>query len=369
MIQPTVIEAIHTTYQRLCPLMHERMRRQWAACEALALARGGVAAGAKATGLSRTTIWAGMRALQHWQSGTGEPLPAARRRAPGGGRLALVDAEPTLLQDLEALVEPTTRGDPQSPLRWTCPSTRQLAAELPRQGHPVSYRTVAALLHALDYRLPAPRKTREGASPPERNAPFEQINQQGQAFQRRGPPVSSVDAKQKAWVGDFKNGGREWPPQGAPEPVRTHDFEDQTRGKVIPSGVDDPPHNAGWVSVGIDHATAALATKTIRRWWQEMGRQVSPKATALLVTADAGGSKSSRSRLWKVAVQALAERIRLRISVCHWPPGTSKWNKIEHRMFCHITNNWRGRPLISRSVIVNLIGLLAIFGEVESTGT
>lgn len=351
-----MIESVHIKYQHLSPLMNERMRRQWAACEALALERGGVAAVAKATGLSRTTIWAGMRALQHPQGGTGEPLPAERSRAPGGGRHSLVDLDPTLLQDLEALVEPTTRGDPQSPLRWTCKSTRQLAEELQRQGHPVSYRTVAALLYALDYSLQAPRKTREGASHPDRDGQFEHINQRVRVFQRRGQPVISVDAKKKELVGDFKNGGREWQPQGSPEPVRTHDFEDKTLGKVTPYGVYDPTHNAGWVSVGLDHDTAYFATETIRRWWQEMGRQVYPKAKDLLVTADAGGSNSSRSRLWKVAVQELADRIHLRISVCHLPPGTSKWNKIEHRMFCHITNNWRGRPLISRSVIVNLIG-------------
>lgn len=356
MIQSAMIEAVHTKYQHLSPLMSERMRRQWAACEALALERGGVAAVAKATGLSRTTIWAGMRALQQPQGGAGELLPAERSRAPGGGRHPLVDTDPTLVKDLEALVEPTTRGDPQSPLRWTCKSTRQLAEELQRRGHHVSYRTVAALLHALDYSLQAPRKTREGASHPDRDAPFAPINSHVRAFQRRGQPVISVDAKKQELVGDFKNGGREWQPQGSPEPVRTHDFEEKTLGKVTPDGVYDPTHNAGWVRVGIDHDTASFATETIRRWWQEMGRQVSPKAAALLVTADAGGSHSSRSRLWQVAVQELADRIRLRISVCHLPPGTSKWNKIEHRMFCHITNNWRGRPLISRSVIVNLLG-------------
>lgn len=356
MIQPTVIEAIHTKYQRLCPLMNERRRRQWAACEALALARGGVAAVAKATGWSRTTSWAGMRALQPPQSGTGEPLPAERSRAPGGGRLALVNTDPTLLQDREALVEPTTRGDPQSPLRWTCKSTRQLAKEWQRQGHPVSYRTVAALLHALDYSLPAPRKTREGASHPDRNAQFAHINQQVRAFPQRGQPVISVDAKKQALVGDFKNGGRDWQPPGSPEPGRTHDVEDKTLGKVIPDGVYDPTHNAGGVSVGSDHDTADFAAETIRRWWQEMGRQVYPKAAALLVTADAGGRNSSRSRWWKVAVQELADRIRLRISVCHLPPGTSKWHKIAHRMFCPIANNWRGRPVLSRAVIVNFIG-------------
>jgi hypothetical protein len=214
--------------------MNERMRRQWAACEALALERGGVAAVAKATGLSRTTIWAGMRALQQPQGGTGEPLVAERSRAPGAGRHPLVDTDPTLVNDLEALVEPTTRGDPQSPLRWTCKSTRQLAEELQRRGHQVSYRTVAALLHALDYRLQAPRKTREGASHPDRNAQFEHINPHVRAFQRRGQPVISVDAKKKELVGDFKNGGQEWQPQGAPEPVRTHDFEDKTLGQGHP---------------------------------------------------------------------------------------------------------------------------------------
>lgn len=217
----------------------------------------------------------------------------------------------------------------------------------------MSDRTVAALLPVLDYSLQAPRKTREGASHPDRTAQFEHINQHVRAFQRRGQPVISVDAKKKELVGNFKNGGREWQPQGAPEPVRTHDFEDKRLGKVTPYGVYDPTHNAGWVSVGIDHDTAYFATETIRRWWQEMGKQVYPEADDLLVTADAGGSNSSRSRLWNVAVQELADRIHLRIAVCHLPPGTSKWNKIEHRMFCHITHTWRGRPLISRSVIVN----------------
>jgi len=356
MINPASIETVQTKYHRLCPLMNERMRRQWAACEALALERGGVAAVAQATGLSRTTIWAGMRALHQPAGRAGAHLPAERSRAPGGGRHPVVTNDPTLVTDLEALVEPTTRGDPVSPLRWTCKSTRQLAAELQRRGHAVGYRTVAALLHALDYSLQAPRKTREGASHPDRNAQFEHINRQVRAFQRRGQPVISVDAKKKELVGDFHNGGREWQPHGSPEPVRTHDFADKKLGKAIPYGVYDPTHNEGWVSVGIEHDTAYFATETIRRWWHEMGTQVYPKAEELLVMADAGGSNSSRSRLWKVALQALADSLCLRIAVCHFPPGTSKWNKIEHRMFCHITNNWRGRPLLSRSVIVNLIG-------------
>jgi transposase len=356
MISPAIIEAVHTKYQQLDPLMNERLRRQWAACEALSLKRGGVAAVVKATGLSRTTIWAGLKALQQPGGGVVAKLPAERSRAPGGGRPARVDTDPTLAKALEALVEPTTRGDPQSPLRWTCKSTRKLAEELQRQGHRVGYRTVAALLHHLGYSLQALRKTREGAAHPDRNAQFEHINRQVRAFQRRGQPVISVDAKKKELVGDFKNGGQEWQPQGTPELVRTHDFADKKLGKVIPYGVYDPTQNEGWVSVGIDHDTASFAAETIRRWWQEMGHQVYPKVAELLVMADAGGSNSSRSRLWKVAVQDLADSLHLRISVCHFPPGTSKWNKIEHRMFCHITNNWRGSPLLSRSVIVNLIG-------------
>jgi hypothetical protein len=356
MINPAIIETVQTKYHRLYPLMNERMRRQWAACEALALDRGGVAAVAQATGLSRTTIWAGMRALHQPAGRAGAQLPAERSRTAGGGRHLLVETDPSLVRDLEALVEPTTRGDPVSPLRWTCKSTRQLAAALQRRGHAVGYRTVAAVLHALDYSLQAPRKTREGASHPDRNAQFEFINRQVRAFQRRGQPVLSVDAKKKELVGDFHNGGREWQPHGSPEPVRTHDFADKKLGKAIPYGVYDPTHNEGWVSVGIDHDTAYFATETLRRWWQEMGKPVYPNAEDLLVMADAGGSNSSRSRLWKVAVQALADSLSLRITVCHFPPGTSKWNKIEHRLFCHITNNWRGRPLLSRSVIVNLIG-------------
>lgn len=356
MISPALIAAVHTKYRHLAPLMNERMRRQWAACEALTLARGGVAAVATATGLSRTTIWAGLKALQQPAGAPGAQQPTARSRAPGGGRPACVDTDPALLQALEALVESTTRGDPQSPLRWTCKSTRQLAEELQRQGHAVGYRTVAALLHTLDYSLQAPRKTREGTSHPDRNAQFEHITHQVRLFQRRGQPVISVDAKKKELVGDFKNGGREWHRQGAPEPVRTHDFVDKQLGKVTPYGVYDPTQNVGWVSVGIDHDTAYFATETIRRWWQEMGHPMYPLAGELLVMVDAGGSNSSRSRLWKVAVQALADSLHLRIAVCHFPPGTSKWNKIEHRLFCHITNNWRGRALLSRSVIVNLIG-------------
>ena len=356
MVELAAVEAIRVKFQRLRPLMNERLRRHWAACEALALGWGGSSAVATATELSRTTIWAGILEVQAEHCLSEAEIQPHRIREAGGGRPARTEEDPTLIRDLEALVEPTSRGDPQSPLRWTCKSTRQLAAALEGQGHHVSYRTVAALLHALDYSLQGLRKTREGGTHPDRNAQFEHINRQVRAFQKRGQPVISVDTKKKELVGDFKNAGREWQPEGQPEEVRVHDFKDKELGKAIPYGVYDPTHNNGWVSVGIDHDTAYFATETIRRWWQEMGQPVYPQARELLVTADGGGSNSSRSRLWKVAVQGLADALRLAITVCHFPPGTSKWNKIEHRLFCHITNNWRGRPLLSRAVIVNLIG-------------
>ena len=336
--------------------MNERMRRLWAAAEALALPRGGITLVSEATGLSRTTIWSGVRELRRQADLPPGAVVTEGIRRPGGGRPYLEDVDPTLARDLEALVEPTARGDPQSPLRWTCKSTRTLAEELTRLGHRVSYQTVALLLHALGYSLQANRKTREGSSHPDRNAQFEHINARVKAFQRRGQPVVSVDTKKKEMIGDFKNGGREWQPAGQPEPVRAKDFLDKKLGKVIPYGVYDLTCNAGWVSVGIDHDTARFATATLRRWWGEMGQDVYPRAEQLLITADGGGSNGSRSRLWKVALQQLADDLGLRISVCHFPPGTSKWNTIEHRMFCHITKNWRGRPLVSRAVVVELIG-------------
>jgi hypothetical protein len=280
--------------------------------------------------------------------------PAVRR--PGGGRKRLAQRDRTLLIDLESLVNPSTRGDPQSPLRWTCKSTRNLAEALIQQGHQVSHQTVARLLQATGYNLQVNRKTREGNSHPDRDAQFEHIASQVRSFQRRGQPVVSVDTKKKELVGDFKNAGREWQPEGSPEEVRCKDFKDKELGKVAPYGVYDQTADEGWVSVGIDHDTAEFGTETLRRWWSHMGIRVYPRATGLLVTADAGGSNSHRSRLWKVALQRLADELRLRITVCHFPPGTSKWNKIEHRMFCHITENWRGRPLVSRAVVVNLIG-------------
>jgi transposase len=349
-------EVVRRKYLSLDPLLNERLRRLWAAAEAREIGWGGVTTVALATGLSQTTIAAGLRELQAGLAGD-EARGAPRRvRRPGGGRKPLIEHDARLLEDLEALVDPVTRGDPQSPLRWTCKSTRRLAEALRQEGHTVGYRTVAALLGELGYSLQSNRKAREGASHPDRNAQFEYINDQVRRFQRRGQPIVSVDTKKKELVGDFKNAGREYQREGQPEEVRVHDFEDKELGKAIPYGVYDLAANEGWVSVGIDHDTARFAAETLRRWWVHMGSKVYPKAKGLLVTADSGGSNGSRVRLWKLAVQELADVTGLRIKVCHFPPGTSKWNKIEHRMFCHITENWRGRPLRSLEVIVNLIG-------------
>ena len=361
MVTTDVVESVRQKYQFLHSIMDERMRRRWAACEALALPHGGITAVAQATGLCRTTIWTGIRELQEHALLVQEDEeydcePRDPIRHPGGGRSALVDQDPALLKALEALVNPLTRGDPQSPLRWTCKSTRQLAEELCRQGYRICHRTVASLLHDLNYSLQANRKTREGTKHPDRNAQFEHINAEVQKFQRRHQPVISVDAKKKENIGDYKNPGREWQPQGCPEEVRTKDFKDKKLGRVNPYGVYDLTLNDGWVSVGVDHDTAAFATETIHRWWQEMGQRAYSGAQELLVTADCGGSNSYRCRLWKVSLQQVADETGLQIQVCHFPPGTSKWNKIEHRMFCHITRNWRGRPLMSRAIVVSLIG-------------
>jgi hypothetical protein len=356
MVATQAITTVRQKYQALAQIMDERMRRRWAASEALALGWGGITAVAEATGLSQTTIRIGIAEHRTSEADPNDQAHGSHLRHPGGGRKRLSQADRTLLKDLEALVDPATRGDPQSPLRWTCKSTRRLAEALVHQGHRVSHQTVARLLQAMDYNLQVNRKTREGASHPDRNAQFESIARRVHSFQGRGQPVVSVDTKKKELVGDFKNGGREWQPEGSPEEVRCKDFKDKVLGKVAPYGVYDQTANEGWVSVGIDHDTAEFATETLRRWWLNMGVRLYPKATELLVTADGGGSNSSRSRLWKVALQRLADAIGLRITVCHFPPGTSKWNKIEHRMFCHITENWRGRPLVSRAVVVNLIG-------------
>jgi hypothetical protein len=347
-----LVERIRRKFQALAPVLDERARRQWAAAEASDLPWGGVTAVAAATGLSRTTITAGLRELDDPRAA---PAPAGRVRRPGGGRKLVEEADPGLADALEALIEPLTRGDPESPLRWTCKSTRRLAEELARHGHPVSARTVAALLYDLGYRLQANRKTREGCRHPDRNAQFEYINAQTRRLQKRGQPVVSVDTKKKELVGDFKNAGREWRPRGRPADVRVHDFPDRTLGKAIPYGVYDVANNQGWVSVGVHHDTAQFAARAIRRWWEGMGSRRFPRAHELLITADGGGSNSCRSRLWKVALQGLADATRLRLRVCHFPPGTSKWNKVEHRLFSFITQNWRGQPLLSRQAVVELI--------------
>jgi len=352
------VGSIRSKFAALDPVLDERSRRIWAATEAKALGWGGVSLVATATGIARNTIHAGVKELS--RSGRGAKRDAAptvgRIRRMGGGRKRLTETVPQLREALEALVEPATRGDPMSPLRWTCKSTTQLAAALAAQGRVVSERTVASLLHELDYSLQGTLKTREGTSHPDRDKQFRYISRQTRLFQRRGQPVISVDTKKKELVGDFANAGREWQPKGQPERVRVHDFKDEHLGKAIPYGVYDVLANTGWVSVGIDHDTPAFAVQSIRAWWKRMGGLAYPTATDLLIMADCGGSNGYRARLWKVALQQLANELALRIAVCHFPPGTSKWNKIEHRMFCHITENWRGRPLISLEVIVNLIG-------------
>jgi hypothetical protein len=353
-MEKAVVEAIiREKFVALAPVMDERTRRLWAATEANALGHSGQTLVARATGMSRSTLHLGLRELARDAAPALAPGQRVRRR--GAGRKALTERDPTLVAALETLVEPTSRGDPQSPLRWTCMSVRQLATELRRQGHTVERQTVAHLLAALGYSLQANRKTKEGAAHPDRNAQFAYINTRVRAFQKRGYPVVSVDTKKKELVGDFKNGGQEWRPQGQPERVRVYDFVDEDLGKAIPYGVYDQAANLGWVNVGVDHDTAAFAVESLRRWWEHMGSQRYPSAPALLITADGGGSNGSRNRLWKVALQQLANDIGLRMAVCHFPPGTSKWNKIEHRMFSHISMNWRGRPLISHEVIVNLI--------------
>src|SRR5262249_52252142 len=348
------IDRIRRKFEALAAVLDERSRRQWAASEAQELGYGGISSLAQATGLAGDTIGLGMQELRHGQEQPDEPVSPRLRKA-GAGRKPLTTLDPDLLSALERLVEPLTRGDPESPLRWTCKSTRTLAKELTEQGHPLSDRTVAALLYEAGYSLQGNHKTREGRQHPDRNAQFEYINTQARRLQRRGQPVISVDTKEKELVGDFKNAGREWHPQGEPEKVRVHDFQDKKLGKAIPYGVYDVTNNQGWVSVGIDHDTAYFAAASIRRWWEEMGTRRFPRAEEVLITADGGGSNSHRSRLWKVALQGLADEIGLRLTVCHFPPGTSKWNKVEHRLFCFITNNWRGQPLLSHQVIVNLI--------------
>ncbi|MDP7292684.1 MAG: ISAzo13 family transposase [Verrucomicrobiota bacterium] len=350
-----IVGWIKDKYDALKESLDERSRRLWAATEARSLGRGGPAAVIAATGMSSATVYKALRELDAQAAG-GATLPPGRIRKPGGGRKRARDKQPGLSAALAALVEPTERGDPEHRLRWTCKSTSHLAAELRRQGFQIGPRTVAKELKAQNFSLQSNRKTREGTSHPDRDAQFAYINRQVRAVQKRGGPVISVDTKKKELVGDFKNVGREWRPQGRPEEVRVHDFPDPKKNKAIPYGVYDLTRNEGWVSVGIDHDTARFAAASIQRWWRKMGRRRYPNATELLITADCGGSNSSRTRLWKLALQELADALGLRLTVCHFPPGTSKWNKIEHRMFCHITRNWRGRPLTSYAVIVQLIG-------------
>ena len=350
----TRVQQIVAKYRALAQMMDERMRRRWAAAEAQAYGWGGLQAVSGAVGMSPNTIRKGLSELAAREENPDEPL-GRRLRREGGGRKRCTEADPELIETLQSLVEPTTRGDPMSALRWTCKSTSNLAEELTQQGHPVSPRTVGRLLSADGYSLQSNRKTKEGDSHPDRNAQFEHINLMVTRFQQRGEPVISVDTKKKELIGQFKNGGREWRPKGRPEEVKVHDFVDKELGKVIPYGVYDLSENKGWVSVGIDHDTARFAAEAIRRWWKKMGAKRYRDARELLITADGGGSNGSRCRLWKLALQELATKMEMPIHVCHFPPGTSKWNKIEHRMFCHITQNWRGRPLVSHEVIIQLI--------------
>ena len=344
-------EEIAGLYQSVSPFLDERARRLVAASEAKVLGRGGVATVSALTGVARNTIARGLREL------AGSPDTAMGRvRRPGGGRKRAVDKDPTLERDLDDLVEPMTRGDPESPLRWTCKSVRALAKELERMGHQVSHQLVSEILEGLDYSLQANRKVTEGeAQHPDRNAQFQYIHDQVKAFQASSQPVISVDTKKKELVGDFKNAGRQWRPQGDPQRVRVHDFMIKELGRASPFGVYDVTHNVGWVSVGIDHDTAAFAVASIREWWQTMGQPMYPAPERLLITADCGGSNGNRVRLWKTELQRFADETDLSVTVCHLPPGTSKWNKIEHRLFSAITQNWRGEPLVSHEVIVKLI--------------
>lgn len=333
------------------------MRRLVAAAESAAIGYGGVSAVARATGVSRRAITEGMKELSRPKASREAGPTQFRVRRKGAGRKRAVDKDPGLREDLDRLVDPATRGDPESPLRWTCKSVRVLAEELQREGHAVSYQTVAELLHEMDYSLQANQKKLEGSQHADRNQQFEYINRKAQRYLKQGEPVISVDTKKKELVGDFKNPGREWHPQGKPEAVRVHDFEirQPENGKVAPYGVYDLGRNAGWVSVGVDHDTAEFAVESIRRWWRWMGRRSYSQARRLLITADSGGSNGARVRLWKWELQQLADETGLEISVCHFPPGTSKWNKIEHRLFSFISQNWRGKPLISHQVIIDLI--------------
>lgn len=342
-------DALAGKFEAVLPYLNEWQRRRLLGAEAVAIGRGGVAAVVRAAGVAAPTVRRGVAELD-------TPPAEDRVRRPGGGRKRVEETDSKILRALERLVDPHTRGDPMSPLRWTIRSTRTLADELTRQGHPVSHWTVARLLHEAGYSLQANAKTVEGKQHADRDAQFRYINDQAARFLRAGDPVVSVDTKKKELVGDFKNAGKTWRPAGQPAKVRVHDFQDKTLGKAIPYGVYDVGADAGWVSVGSDHDTAAFAVETLRRWWRGVGRRAYPKAKRLLVCADAGGSNGYRLRLWKLELGRLASETGLRITVCHFPPGTSKWNTIEHRLFSHISMNWRGQPLTSHEVVVELIG-------------
>jgi transposase len=349
-------EEIAEKFALLAPTMDERQTRLWLAAEAKAIGRGGIAAVTRATGVLAKRIGMGIRELEQMVKRPPQEPPGSQRiRRSGAGRKKLTETDETLVEDLEAIIAPETRGDPESPLRWTTKSVRKVADQLGEMGHQIGRQKVSELLHELGYSLQSLRKTREGASHPDRDDQFRHINRKAREFQAKGEPVISVDTKKKELVGDFHVKGKEWQPQGKPETVRTHDFIDRDLGKAIPYGVYDVTRNEGWVNVGIDHDTAEFAVESIRRWWWRMGRYAYPGATELMITADGGGSNGYRTRLWKVELEKFAQDAGLRITVAHYPPGTSKWNKIEHRMFSFITLNWRGRPLLSVQTVVSLI--------------
>ena len=353
-IEDGIIESIRIRFNKLAWTLDERMKRLFAAAEASALGRGGITKVAQATGVSRRAIHVGLQELSDLKEPVENP-PKRRIRKEGAGRKSVIQTDVGLMSALEKLVEPMTRGDPESPLRWTCKSLRTLAGELAANGHPVSYPVIGDLLRELGYSLQANRKVLEGTDHPDRNAQFEFISQQTTQQLMAGNPVISVDTKKKELVGAYKNNGTTWCPEGKPEQVKVHDFVDKELGRANPYGVYDMGSNTGWVSVGTDHDTASFAVETIRRWWGTMGRQCYPAASELMITADGGGSNGSRVRLWKMELQRLADEIRIPIHVSHLPPGTSKWNKIEHRLLSYISMNWRGQPLVSHEVIINLI--------------
>ena len=344
-------EIITRKFQVLKAELNERQRRLWAASEAICLERGGVTMVANATGMSRTTITRGIKELQEEKT-----LAKNRVRQEGAGRKKVTEKQPNLLPSLDALVEPTAKGDPMSPLRWTTKSTHRLCNNLREQGFDISPRQVCRLLHELEYQLAANRKSLEGGANPDRNAQFEFINEESARFLKQNYPVISIDAKKKELIGNYKQNGRVWRPKGEPELVKVYDFIDKKLGKATPYGIYDLKENVGWVNVGIDHDTAEFAVESIRRWWKHLGKGLYPNATDIFVTADGGGSNGSRNRLWKYCLQEFSDESGLAIHVSHYPPGTSKWNKIEHRLFNHISMNWKGQPLVSMDVIINLIG-------------